>query len=151
VCTCEHTPTLHLNTRKNRELYIQDKTSVSDRGFASVYAIDEATTAIPTSVLAGIKRNLEDKYDCASEEERDIAMRQPQDFQDGEVGLMVKLGYTKKWTLRHSRRNKVREYIFIYIHTHTRNFKTAYWPLPPYSGLESIAQIRTPIHKNRPL
>jgi len=61
-----------------------------------VYAIDEATTAIPTSVLADIKRILEDKHRCTSKEERDAAMRRPQDLRNGEVlqWLMVKLGYT---------------------------------------------------------
>ena len=40
-----------------------------------VYAIVEATTAIPTFVLADIKRILEDKHDCATEEEREAAMK----------------------------------------------------------------------------
>jgi len=57
------------------------------------YAIDEATTAILTSVLADIKRILEDKHACTSEEERDAAMRRPCDFKYGEVWLMVKMGY----------------------------------------------------------
>ena len=59
-----------------------------------VYAIDEATTAIPTSVLADINQILEDKHDCVTNEERDAAMRRPEDFQDGEEWLMVKLGDT---------------------------------------------------------
>jgi len=40
-----------------------------------VYAIVEATTAIPTFVLADIKRILEDKHDCATEEGREAAMK----------------------------------------------------------------------------
>jgi len=59
-----------------------------------VYAIDEATTVIPTSVLADINQISEDKHDCVTKEERDAAMRRPEDFQDGEVSLMVKLGDT---------------------------------------------------------
>jgi len=59
-----------------------------------VYDIDEATTAIPMSVLVDINRILENKHGCASKEGRDTAMRRPEDFQDGEVGLMVKLGDT---------------------------------------------------------
>jgi len=53
-----------------------------------VYAIDEATTAIPTSVLADINQILQNYHGCASKEERDAAMRRPEDFQDGEVWLM---------------------------------------------------------------
>ena len=60
-----------------------------------VYAIDEATTAIPTSVLADINQILEDNHGCVTKEERDIAMRRPEDLQDGEVWLMEKLGDTK--------------------------------------------------------
>ena len=59
-----------------------------------VYAIDEATTDIPTSVLADINQFLGNNHGCASKEERDAAMRRPEDFQDGEVWLMVKLGDT---------------------------------------------------------
>jgi len=59
-----------------------------------VYAIDEATTAIPTSVLADINQIFEDNHGCVTKKERDAAMRQPEDFQDGEVWLMVKLGDT---------------------------------------------------------
>ena len=60
------------------------------------HAIDEATTAISMSVLVDIKQIWEDTHDhdFASEEERDNAMRQHRDFQDDEVCLMVKLGYT---------------------------------------------------------
>ena len=50
-----------------------------------VYVIDEATTAIPTSILADINQILEDNHGCATKEERDAAMRRPEDFQDGEV------------------------------------------------------------------
>ena len=50
-----------------------------------VYAIDEATTAIPTSVLADINQILENNHGCASEEERDAAMWRPEDFKDGKV------------------------------------------------------------------
>jgi len=42
---------------------------------------------------ADIKRILEDKHACTSEEERDAAMRRPCDFKYGEVWLMVKMGY----------------------------------------------------------
>jgi len=59
-----------------------------------VYAIDEATTAIPTSVLADINQILEDNHGCVTKEERDLAMRRPEGFQDGEVWLMVKFGDT---------------------------------------------------------
>ena len=58
-------------------------------------SIDEATTAIPTSVLADINQILEDNHGCVTKEERDIAMRRPEDLQDGEVWLMEKLGDTK--------------------------------------------------------
>jgi len=37
---------------------------------------------------------LEDNHSFATKEERDAAMRRPEDFQDGEVWLMVKLGDT---------------------------------------------------------
>jgi len=40
-----------------------------------VYAMDEATAAIPTSVLADINQISENKHGCASKEERDTAMR----------------------------------------------------------------------------
>ena len=69
-----------------------------------VYAIDEATTAIPTSVLGDINQILENKLGCASKEQRDAAMRRPKDFQDGEVRLMVKLGYTNPPCLLAKRR-----------------------------------------------
>jgi len=59
-----------------------------------VYAINEATTAILTSVLADINQILVDNHGCATKEERDAAMRRPEDFQDGEVWLMIKLGDT---------------------------------------------------------
>jgi len=59
-----------------------------------VYAIDEATTAISTFVLADLNQILENSHSCASKEERDAAMRRPKGFQDGEVWLMVKLGDT---------------------------------------------------------
>ena len=59
-----------------------------------VYAIDEDTTAIPTSVLADINQILENNPACASKEKRDAAMRRPEDSQDCEVWLMVKLGDT---------------------------------------------------------
>ena len=49
------------------------------------YAIDEATAAILTSVLADIKRILEDNHACTSGEKRDAAIRRPRDFKDGEV------------------------------------------------------------------
>jgi len=59
------------------------------------YAIDEAIiTAIAKSPHADIKRILENKHACASEEERDAAMRRPRDFKDGEVWLTVKMGCT---------------------------------------------------------
>ena len=69
-----------------------------------VYVIDEATTAIPTSVLADINQNLENNHDCVSKEERDAAMRRPEDFQDSEVWLMVKLGDTNPARLLVKRR-----------------------------------------------
>jgi len=50
-----------------------------------VYAIDEATNAIQTSVLADINQILEDNHGCVTKEERDAAIRRPEDFQDGEV------------------------------------------------------------------
>jgi len=59
-----------------------------------MYAIDEATTAIPMSVLVDINQILENNHGCASKEERYAAMCRPEDFQDGEVWLMVKLGDT---------------------------------------------------------
>jgi len=69
-----------------------------------VNAIDEATTAIPTSVLADIQQILENNHGCTSKEERDITMRRPEDFQDGEVCLMVKLGETNPARLLVKRR-----------------------------------------------
>jgi len=59
-----------------------------------VYAIDEATTAILASVLADINQILEDNHGCVTKEESYVAMRRSEDFQDGEVWLMVKLGDT---------------------------------------------------------
>ena len=69
-----------------------------------VYATDEATTAIPTSVLADINQILEDNHGCVTKEERDAAMRRPEDFQDGEVWLMLKLGHTNPARLLVKRR-----------------------------------------------
>jgi len=59
-----------------------------------VYAIDKATTAIPTSVLSDINQTLENNHACASKEERDVTMQPPKDPRDSEVWLMVKLGDT---------------------------------------------------------
>jgi len=58
--------------------------NLAKREWVLAYAIDEATTAILTSVLADIKRILEDNHACASGEKRDAAIRRPRDFQDGE-------------------------------------------------------------------
>jgi len=69
-----------------------------------VYAIDEATSAIPTSVLADFNQILENSHGCASKEERDAAMRRPKGFQDGEVWLIVKLGDTNPARLLVKRR-----------------------------------------------
>ena len=69
-----------------------------------VYAIDEATTDIPTSVLADINQFLGNNHGCASKEERDAAMRRPEDFQDGEVWLMVNLDDTNPARLLVKRR-----------------------------------------------
>jgi len=69
-----------------------------------VYAIDEATTAIPPSVLADINQILENNHGCASKEERDAAMWRPEDFQDGEVWSMVNLGHTNPARLLVKRR-----------------------------------------------
>jgi len=69
-----------------------------------VYAIDEATTAIPKSVLADINQILEDNHGCVTKEERDAAMGRPEDFQDGEVWLMVKLDDTNPARLLVKRR-----------------------------------------------
>jgi len=65
--------------------------TLSKHEWVLVYAIDEATTAIPTSVLADI---LENNHVCSSKEEMDAATWRPEDFQDGEVWLMVRLGDT---------------------------------------------------------
>jgi len=61
-----------------------------------VYAINGDTTMIPESLLKDIKKTLRDKHNCASgaQDAIDKAMLRPNDFKDGEVWLMVKLGYT---------------------------------------------------------
>jgi len=83
-------------------------------------AIDEATTAIPTSVLADINQILEKNHGCVSKEERDAAMRRPGDFQDGEVWLMVKLGDTNPARLLVKRRlQKLDAEALEAEHTHT--------------------------------
>ena len=69
-----------------------------------MYAINEATTAILTSVLADINQILVDNHGCATKEERDAAMRRTEDFQDGEVWLIVKLGDTNPARLLVKRR-----------------------------------------------
>jgi len=50
-----------------------------------VYAIDEATAAIQTSVLAYINQILEDNHGCMTKEKRDATIQRPEDFQDCEV------------------------------------------------------------------
>jgi len=78
--------------------------NLAKREWVLVYAIDEATTAIPASVLADINQILEDNHGCATKEERDAAMRRTEDFQDGEVWLIVKLGDTNPARLLVKRR-----------------------------------------------
>jgi len=59
-----------------------------------VYAIDGDTTMILESLLKDIKKTLRDKHNCGTQDAIDRAMLRPNDFKDGEVWLMVKLGYT---------------------------------------------------------
>ena len=59
-----------------------------------VYAIDGDTTMIPEALLKDIKKTLRDKHDCGTQDKIDRAMLRPKDFKDGEVWMMVKLGYT---------------------------------------------------------
>ena len=68
--------------------------NLAEEEWVLVYVIDETNTTIPTSLLDDIKRILEEKHLCATKEDRDAAMKRPTNFQDGEVWLMVKLGYT---------------------------------------------------------
>jgi len=49
--------------------------NLAKREWVLVYAIDEATSAIPTSVLADINQILEDNNGFTTKEERDAAMR----------------------------------------------------------------------------
>ena len=57
-------------------------------------AIDGDTTMIPQALLKDIKKTLRDKHDCGTQDKIDRAMLRPNDFKDGEVWMMVKLGYT---------------------------------------------------------
>ena len=49
---------------------------------------------IPESLLKDIKKTLRVKHNCGTQDAIDKAMLRPNDFKDGEVWLMDKLGYT---------------------------------------------------------
>jgi len=49
---------------------------------------------IPEALLKDIKKMLRDKHDCGTQDKIDRVMLRPNDFKDGEVWMMVKLGYT---------------------------------------------------------